>query len=117
MISNKPGAVSKQVVHHVGIKLSPGTYHVIPKVEDGYHIHLPCTFARNTPFEVDFSGVFFYFTVSSPLLHTSHLLNCYSDSTLPCAAHHEHTHLPALAMTAHVLMKTLCGQFTAGCFP
>ena len=34
------------------------------KVEDGYHIHLPCTFNRTTPFEIDFSGVFLYFTVS-----------------------------------------------------
>ena len=53
-------------MHRAGIKLSPGTYHVVPKVEDAYHVHLPCTYFRTTPFEVDFSGVFFYFTVRFP---------------------------------------------------
>lgn len=38
-------------------------YHVTAKVEDAYHLHLPCTRDRSAPFEIDFSGVFFYFTV------------------------------------------------------
>lgn len=62
--------VSSHVVHHAGIKLNPGTYFVLPKVEDGYHLHLPCTFGRTAPFEVDFAGVFFYFTVRSHPLQT-----------------------------------------------
>ena len=36
------------------------------KVEDAYHLHLPCTRDRSAPFEIDFSGVFFYFTVRTP---------------------------------------------------
>ena len=46
-----------------GIKLGPGTYHVTAKAEDGYHINLACSQTRHTPFEIDFSLVFFYFTV------------------------------------------------------
>ena len=33
------------------------------EVEDAYHLHLPCTRDRGVPFEIDFSGVVFYFTV------------------------------------------------------
>ncbi len=51
-------------VRTAGIKLSPGTYHVSPKVEDGYHLHFACTRGRTASFELDFSGVFFYFVVS-----------------------------------------------------
>ena len=35
------------------------------KVEDAYHLHLPCTRDRSASFEIDFSGVFFYFTVGT----------------------------------------------------
>ena len=66
--------VSRHVLHRAGIRLSPGTYHVIPKVGDGYHLHLPCTLTRTAAFEVDFSGVFFYFTVRPLLPDTWRLL-------------------------------------------
>ena len=34
------------------------------KVEDAVHLHVQCSRGRTTPFEIDLSGVFFYFTVS-----------------------------------------------------
>lgn len=34
------------------------------KVEDGFHIMFTCNKDRMQPFEIDFSGVFLYFTVS-----------------------------------------------------
>ena len=52
------------VVLAAGLKLSPGTYHVTAKVEDGFHIYLSCSKDHMQPFEVDFAGVFLYFTVS-----------------------------------------------------
>lgn len=47
-----------------GLKLAPGTYHVSAKVEDGFHIYFLCGKDHTQPFEIDFSGVFLYFTVS-----------------------------------------------------
>ena len=70
--THEVGNLVKHVLRHAGIKLSPGTYHVIPKVEDGYHLHLPCTSGCTAPFEVDFSGVFFYFTVRLASTHACH---------------------------------------------
>ena len=67
---------------------------MIPKVEDAYHVHLPCSFFRTTPFEIDFSGVFLYFTVSSTLWHTSHLLSCCPNSKAPYASDVDCTLLP-----------------------
>ena len=46
-----------------GVRLEPGTYHVSAKAEDGFHMHVQCSRRRSTPFEVDLSGAFFYFTV------------------------------------------------------
>ena len=46
-----------------GMRLSPGTYHVSAKVEDGFHVVFTCDKDRMQPFEIDFSGVFLYFTV------------------------------------------------------
>ena len=42
----------------------PGTYTVGADVEDGFHLFMRCSRGRQTPFEVDFTGAFFYFTVS-----------------------------------------------------
>jgi hypothetical protein len=47
-----------------GIRLSPGTYHVTANQEEAIHIYMPCNDDRQEPFEIDFTGVFFYFTVS-----------------------------------------------------
>lgn len=48
-----------------GISISPGTYWVTASAENGFHIYMRCADSRTTSFELDFSGVFFYFTVRS----------------------------------------------------
>ena len=60
VLSNGDGCV----IFAVGLRLSAGTYHVSARVEDGFHIYFPCSKDRTQPFEIDFSGVFLYFTVS-----------------------------------------------------
>ena len=47
-----------------GIRLSPGTYHVTPSVEHQSHMYMRCGSDREDVFEVDFTGAFFYFTVT-----------------------------------------------------
>ena len=49
--------------------MGPGSYHVYAKAEDAFHIYITCSSARNVSFEVDFTGVFFYFTVSAFVWH------------------------------------------------
>lgn len=53
-----------------GISISPGTYWVTASAENSFHIYMRCADGRNTPFELDFSGVFFYFTVRPQTLHS-----------------------------------------------
>lgn len=53
-----------------GIRVAPGTYHVNDNVPDQSHIYMRCGDDREDDFEVDFTGVFFYFTVRSPLSAT-----------------------------------------------
>ena len=48
-----------------GINISPGTYWVTASAENSFHIYMRCADSRTTSFELDFSGVFFYFTVRS----------------------------------------------------
>lgn len=50
-----------------GIRVATGTYHVNGDVPDQSHIYMRCGDDRDDDFEVDFTGVFFYFTVRSPL--------------------------------------------------
>ncbi len=47
-----------------GIRLSPGTYHVSPSIEHQTHLYMRCGTDREDVFEIDFTGAFFYFTVS-----------------------------------------------------
>lgn len=54
--------------------MGPGSYHVYAKAEDAFHIYITCSSARNVPFEVDFTGVFFYFTVSTFCWHAQHAM-------------------------------------------
>lgn len=45
---------------------------------ESFHIHVQCSRSRRTPFEIDFSGAFFYFTVrqsSGPLTLQTLYLN------------------------------------------
>ncbi len=51
-----------------GIRIGPGTYHVTANVQDQCHLYMRCGDEREDAFEIDFTGVFFYFTVCS--LHT-----------------------------------------------
>ena len=46
-----------------GIALAPGTYKVAADAQSGFHLYMRCSRGRQTPFVVDFTGVFFYFTV------------------------------------------------------
>lgn len=48
-----------------GVRISPGTYHVSPNIEEQVHLNMRCgQGARDGGgFEVDFTGVFLYFTV------------------------------------------------------
>lgn len=46
-----------------GIKIGYGTYHVTPSIEHEAHLYMECSYTRDDDFEVDLTGVFFYFTV------------------------------------------------------
>lgn len=39
--------------------------------QEDFHLYFPCNDDRHTPFKIDFTGVFFYFTVSySTFMHS-----------------------------------------------
>jgi hypothetical protein len=48
---------------------------VYAKAEDGFHVYITCcSTTRDIPFEIDFTGVFFYFTVSTASWPAQHAL-------------------------------------------
>lgn len=82
------GECVEEVCDTAGIRLASGTYHVSPTVGNQAHLYMQCYNERVDIFEVDFSGVFFYFTVcltTTRCMHPSVLPSQKDFRTYPCS--------------------------------
>ena len=66
------------------------------KAEDAFHIYITCSSTRNAPFEVDFTGAFFYFTVSASCWHAQHAMPLAHQNLSELASCYNKTRIPAV---------------------